>query len=285
MTLKNTKRSGGPKTAEGKLSAARNSLKVGAYGMQVVIPGESEEEFKHLADQFVMSFRPVDIAEAAMVHELASLTWKKLRLERLEQAEFVRVLEAPPSLFEVSRHFKIDDQLDWLIRDLSVLDLQFVQSARHQMNYIMDFPGAEISREEFLKLPETLPDLYDSIVVYAQERFDFGVDDVAPSEILQLQVTTDSHSKEPLLSFILRKHIKNLEGILWADEHLEQIQAAIQKVKQKHLFDHMQKQGVMRAYDDLSRAYYRTLSELRKQQEWRQKMGVVEVEGVGGDEG
>ncbi|MDG1096987.1 MAG: hypothetical protein P8N23_05150 [Methylophilaceae bacterium] len=284
MALKNSKRSGGPKTAEGKLSAARNSLKFGAYSMQVVIPGESEEEFQHLADQFTISFRPADIAEAAMVLELASLTWKKLRLERLEQAEFVRVLEALIPLYEVSRHFKIDDELEWLIRDLSVLDPQFIQSSRDQLSYIKTFPSAEISHEEFLKLPETLPDLYNSIVVYAKEKFDFGVDDVAPSEILKLQVTTDRHGKEPLLKFILRKHIKRINGILWADQHLEQIQVAIQKVKQKHLLSNMQRQGVMRAYDDLSRAYYRTLSELRKQQQWRQKMGVVDIEDVEDDE-
>lgn len=284
MTLKNTKRSGGPKTAEGKLSAARNSLKVGAYSMQVVIPGESEEEFKHLSDQFTISFRPADIAEAAMVHELAGLTWKKLRLERLEQAEFVRVLETPPPLYEISRHFKIDDELDWLIRDLSVLDPQFVESAKVQLNFIKAFPKAEIPHDEFLKLPETLPDLYHSIEVYAQSQFDFGVDAVAPEQIIQLQVTTERRGKEPLLSFVLRQHIKHLEGILWVNENLEQIQAAIQKVKQKHLLDHMQKQGVMRAHDDLSRAYYRTLSELRKQQDWRQKMGFVDVEEVEDDE-
>jgi len=33
----------------------------------------------------------------------------------------------------------------------------------------------------------------------------------------------------------------------------------------------------MRAHDDLSRAFYRTLSELRRQQSWRQKISAIDV--------
>ncbi len=283
MALKNPKRSGGPKTLEGKLSSSRNSLKTGVYSSQVIIPGESEEEFRLLLDQFTISFKPADIAEAAMVHDLASLTWKKLRLERLEQADFVRLLETPPALYEITRYFKINDELSWLIKDLSILEPSFVESARDQLQYIKSFPKGEISDEAFLNLPNNLPDLYDSIVTLAKHEFDFGVDNVAPSEITRLQITSEEYGKEPLLKYILRKHTKNLEGIVWADQHIEEIQVAIQKVKQKNLLEHIQKQGVMRAYDDLSRAYFRTLSELRRQQEWRRRMGIVDVEEVEDD--
>ena len=283
MVLKNPKRSGGPKTLEGKLSSSRNSLKTGVYSSQVIIPGESEEDFKLLLDQFTISFKPADIAEATMVHDLASLTWKKLRLERLEQADFVRLLETPPALYEINRYFKINDELSWLIKDLSILEPSFVESARDQLQYIKSFPKGEISDEAFLNLPNTLPDLYDSIVTLAKHEFDFGVDNVAPSEITRLQITSEEYGKEPLLKYILRKHTKNLEGIVWADQHIEEIQVAIQKVKQKNLLEHIQKQGVMRAYDDLSRAYFRTLSELRRQQEWRRRMGIVDVEEVEDD--
>jgi len=48
-------------------------------------------------------------------------------------------------------------------------------------------------------------------------------------------------------------------------------------VKEKRLLDLIQVQGVMRAHDDLSRAFYRTLSELRRQQSWRQKISAIDV--------
>jgi hypothetical protein len=86
------KRSGGPKTAEGKKLASRNSLKTGAYSSLVVLPGEDEAEFHKLEDQFVSDFSPQDIAEASMVRELAVVVWKKLRLERLEQSAALKSL-------------------------------------------------------------------------------------------------------------------------------------------------------------------------------------------------
>jgi hypothetical protein len=37
----NSNRTGGPKTAQGKLVAARNSTRFGAYAAQVILSGES----------------------------------------------------------------------------------------------------------------------------------------------------------------------------------------------------------------------------------------------------
>jgi hypothetical protein len=39
----------------------------------------------------------------------------------------------------------------------------------------------------------------------------------------------------------------------------------------------MQNEKPIRAFDDLRRNFYRTLGELRKHQEWRRKMQVVDV--------
>jgi len=89
------KRSGGPKTAEGKATTSRNAIKTGAYSATVVLPGESEAEFKELADQFFRDFPPRDAVEASMVREMALLDWKKRRLERLESAGHARKLDRP----------------------------------------------------------------------------------------------------------------------------------------------------------------------------------------------
>ena len=71
-----TPRSGGPRTDEGRVASSRNALKSGVYSAMVVIPGESEDDFRQMHDQFVADFFPRDIAEGAMVHDLAVLTWK-----------------------------------------------------------------------------------------------------------------------------------------------------------------------------------------------------------------
>ncbi len=46
------KRSGGPKTEAGKLAASGNSIKTGAYSSIVTIPGESQEGFQSLYEEF-----------------------------------------------------------------------------------------------------------------------------------------------------------------------------------------------------------------------------------------
>ena len=80
-----TPRSGGPKTAAGKAVASVNSLKAGIYSNVVVLPGEDETEFNQLEAQFIQDFSPQDIAELTMVRELATVVWKKHRLELLEK--------------------------------------------------------------------------------------------------------------------------------------------------------------------------------------------------------
>ncbi len=49
----------------------------------MVLPNEDPEEFNQLVEQFKHLFDPAYVIENSLVHELASLTWKKLRLEKL----------------------------------------------------------------------------------------------------------------------------------------------------------------------------------------------------------
>lgn len=58
---------------------------------------------------------------------------------------------------------------------------------------------------------------------------------------------------------------------------LTEIEAAIQRVKQNRLLELMQAPGIIRARDDLGRAFSRGLSELRRQQLWRLKMTAIDV--------
>ena len=79
-----SRRSGGPKTTEGKLAASRNSLKMGVYSKQEVLPDENLIELLELEQYFIEDFSPQGITESALVHDLTVSAWKKLRLERLE---------------------------------------------------------------------------------------------------------------------------------------------------------------------------------------------------------
>lgn len=95
MAIPKRKRSGGPRTEDGKQLASANSVKTDAYSSMVVLPNENEQDFLDLQNQFVADFMPEDIAELSMVQELASILWKKLRLEKLEKSAFLQVLNVP----------------------------------------------------------------------------------------------------------------------------------------------------------------------------------------------
>jgi hypothetical protein len=45
------------------------------------LPAEDESQFRQIEDQFVRDLCPEDMAEIAMVRDLAVLAWKKIRFE------------------------------------------------------------------------------------------------------------------------------------------------------------------------------------------------------------
>lgn len=118
-----SRRSGGPKTAEGKAVSLRNSLKTGAYSKQDVLPGENPQELLELEQYFVEDFSPQGVTESALVHDLTVLAWKKLRLERLEYRHLRNKLNQPLDYLESEKlGLKIPDGGQKYFNDLSLLD-------------------------------------------------------------------------------------------------------------------------------------------------------------------
>jgi hypothetical protein len=125
--------SGGPKIPEGKLVSSCNAIKTGTYSVQTLLPSESKEEFRELEQLFIDDFAPVGISEAASVHSLAVIIWKKLRLEKLESRYIYDLLERFPKYSEFSA-FGFDDYpqaaKEWVNHPekISSLNLEQVQS-------------------------------------------------------------------------------------------------------------------------------------------------------------
>jgi len=90
MTIKNPKRIGGAKAPEGEEVASQNSLKTRSYSLSPFLPHEDPQEFNQLLDQFNHDFHPADVIENSLVHNLAVLTWKRLRLLKLECDYFLK---------------------------------------------------------------------------------------------------------------------------------------------------------------------------------------------------
>ena len=81
---RNALKSTGPRTDEGKGASKMNALKHGLMAREVVMPGESSEDFGNLRGMLHQEFEPVGFYEQLRVDELAGLFFRLFRVYRIE---------------------------------------------------------------------------------------------------------------------------------------------------------------------------------------------------------
>ena len=276
-TLPKTRRSGGPKTPEGKIATSRNAIKTGAYAVQTLLPGESEQEFRELEQLFIDDFAPSGIAEAALVHSLTVIIWKKLLLEKLESRHIHDLSDQFPRFSEFSAvGFDAYPQAakEWINHPekISSLNLEEVQSGYWTLKSLNKSRFDEDEMEAFKKdLPaifKRLQDLLGSL----------GVKDLSISEM----VSTRYHhgAKTRPIEDMTDKLMEQLQGEIWAIQNQDQLLKVRQQIRDKRLVEFLNLNRSQRVSGDLDRAYFKTLDELRKQKEWRRRQEVVDVKAL-----
>src|SRR5205814_2305240 len=89
---RNARRSTGPRTVAGKHRSSRNATSHGVFCRDLVLPGESHEEFRAYRDAFLLRLNPQDVLELLIVDRIVAASWK---LRRLQAAEpFIHGAEA-----------------------------------------------------------------------------------------------------------------------------------------------------------------------------------------------
>lgn len=270
------KRSGGPKTEEGKKSSSRNALKTDAYSSLIILPGESEEDFKSLEEQFHLDFSPRDIAEATMVRNLAVLTWKKLRVEKLEHAALIRTLNGPFELHEyadLNISFRMIDKVSILsfIRQIDP-EQQASWALAFQLATYYQKEGA--SSKELGGLQAKCSLLYN---FYKDEANRVGAIDKNHQQWPEMLLKTPTGEEFGFISYISGKFLEEFQEQHWAIDHYDSLKASIVNVQEKRLLNFVRNGGAQRVYDDLDRAFYKTLSELCRHQQWRRDMSTQDV--------
>ena len=84
---KNAQKSTGPKTAAGKAVVSQNARTHGLLSRNLIVEGESQEEFSELLGLLVDEFQPVGLVEQALVERVGIALWRQRRLVRAESAE------------------------------------------------------------------------------------------------------------------------------------------------------------------------------------------------------
>ena len=91
----NSRRSTGPMSEAGKQKAAQNSAKHYLTAKQIVVPGESPEDYTALHQGLHQSWTPINAQEEILVEQIAQNAWRLMRVRRIEAAMFTRMM---PSL-------------------------------------------------------------------------------------------------------------------------------------------------------------------------------------------
>lgn len=281
MTIKNTKRSGGPKTTAGKLVASQNSLKTGAYSSVAVLPHEDQEEFNLLVDQFNRDFAPKDVIEISLVRELAVITWKKLRLEKLEQGYFLKKLNAPVL------------QADFLDSGLGFNDARFnfwsgegtlneehLAKSIDTLKAIRPFAHQNISMVQLLKLKGSFPQAYMAIESGFRLYEPLATEDPSIDDLIDKKLKFQDKPERYFLQIVFEQLVVLYEASIWCTQHQDDINNAIAQIKQERLLKLMQSDDGRRANDDLSRSLIRALSEFRKHNNWRINNSLFGVDNI-----
>src|SRR5580692_6046835 len=78
---RNSQKSTGPKTPEGKAAVSMNALRHGLRARSVVLPGENPEEFSQLCDDLEVEWHPQSRTEQFYLEQMAVSQWKLTRME------------------------------------------------------------------------------------------------------------------------------------------------------------------------------------------------------------
>jgi hypothetical protein len=80
----NSQSSTGPRTEEGKQIASRNNFRHGLASNQLIVAGESLEEFEELHHQLIEEHQPTTITESILVKKMAQHYWLSQRAIRMQ---------------------------------------------------------------------------------------------------------------------------------------------------------------------------------------------------------
>jgi len=103
---RNAQESTGPITPAGRAKASRNALKHGLLAKEIVLGGESREEFDRFRDTMIERLDPDGELENMLAHRIIAAAWRLRRVGRIEQ-------EMLNEMLAVARE---GDPLDELIR-------------------------------------------------------------------------------------------------------------------------------------------------------------------------
>src|SRR3974390_3449872 len=183
----NAQKSTGPRTPGGKAISARNAIKHGLLGEQIVVEGEDRNHFGFHREQMMRYLAPIGEVELTLSERLVGLSWRLQRVERLQVQGF-EVLCA--KALEATADEQADDKLTLgriIVKDFAetrILDklLMYERRIEHSFCRILK----EVRREHLYQNMEarTQDDGNKQVLL---ERFMLKVGPPTPTAVLHME--------------------------------------------------------------------------------------------------
>ncbi len=144
---RNSQKSTGPKTPEGKAAVSMNALRHGLRARTVVLPGEDPTEFHQLCDDLEVEWTPQSRTEQFYVEQMAVSQWKLTRMEVVEVNIFKDTDSAKSQLPMLDRLWQAECRLERSYAKAQ-RELERLQNSRRQPQQPEDpapAPAAEAS--------------------------------------------------------------------------------------------------------------------------------------------
>lgn len=273
--LPKSRRSGGPKTATGKLASSRNSLKIGAYSVQEILPGEDPVQFQELKQRFIEDLQPRGATEEMLVHTVVAAAWKKLRLQNLETRAIAEKLARPITLDKLSatslEAYPMEAE-PYLLDSQKMAEIDG-ELAKEELATLKRMQEEGWDEEVLAKLKKRLPSLFAKLYTGMLAEANYSSIDLFDMATLRY---THEHPR-CVIETVIEQLLVQVKAVVWVVDHQAQILAAHQNIYDERLAKLL---GVnhQRAFDDLDRSFHKSLSELRKQQVWRQEREFADVQ-------
>lgn len=259
----NARNSTGPRTPEGKAVVAMNAVKHGLLSQRLCLADENPQEFEALQNELQTALRPVGMLELVLVEKIAIALWKQKRLVAAESAgiELNRSTRLKANLEKIKK----SAGLAFLDADVSEADLQtLTQEDEEQLTWCRQ-AIEQIGGLESLNL-QTI-----------KQR--------APLILRQLKDEADDDGNS------IEGYVADLDLTDWIFEFKSWCVKELSRLERRPLVQSVallvQTEKSAPFDNDLLCRYqvavdgelYRAMEALRKQQEWRLRSGIVEMDG------
>jgi hypothetical protein len=156
---------------------------------------------------------------------------------------------------------------------LDSLTQAYVKEHEIKKKFAQELLARQVTPQILDALKKSCRPLYDDVM---QEAYEYEIENLSHGALCDETIEDEGEQKN-LMHFLLGRQVDVCDDITWTYENLEKIQAGIQEIKDGRLVTLMQGDRTGRAREDLSRSFFRTLSELRKHQHWRYQRDAVDV--------